>query len=81
MKSVIDDSIRYNNLPLWPIGNIFSSVFQNNLNSMFQYRHRITRMDLETHQMYKNLQIKNIIISGSRGFIGAALIPFLTTGG
>jgi uncharacterized protein (TIGR01777 family) len=41
-------------------------------------------MDLETHQMYKNLQIKNIIISGSRGFIGTALIPFipfLTTGG
>jgi uncharacterized protein len=78
-KSVLEDNIKYN-LPLLPVGNIFSSVFQNNLNSMFQYRHRITRMDLETHQMYKNLQIKNIIISGSRGFIGTALIPFLTTG-
>jgi uncharacterized protein len=79
-KSVLEDNIIYN-LPLGPIGNIFSSVVQNNLNSMFQYRHRITKMDLETHQKYKNSQIKNIIISGSRGFIGTALIPFLTTGG
>jgi uncharacterized protein len=79
-KSVLEDNIKYN-LPLGPVGNIFSSVIKNNLNSMFQYRHRITRMDLETHQMYKNSQIKNIIISGSRGFIGTALIPFLTAGG
>jgi uncharacterized protein len=79
-KSVLEDNIKYS-LPLEPFGNIFSSVFQNNLNSIFQFRHEITRMDLETHTKFKNPQIKNIIISGSRGFIGTALIPFLTTGG
>ena len=48
---------------------------------MFQYRHRITTMDLETHQKIHNPKIKDILVCGSSGFIGSALIPFLCTGG
>lgn len=79
-KSVLEDKITYN-LPLGLIGKIFSPIIDNNLTSMFRYRHRITKMDLDTHQKFKNSKINDILISGSSGFIGSALIPFLTTGG
>ncbi len=79
-KSVLEDNIEYD-IPLGPIGKIFSRTIENNLTSMFRYRHRITKMDLETHQKFKNSKINDILITGSSGFIGSALIPFLNTGG
>ncbi len=79
-KSILEDIIKYD-LKFGNVGNIFSKLLQNKLYAIFQYRHRITKMDLDAHQNFKNLLIKNIIISGSHGFIGTSLIPFLTTGG
>ena len=79
-KSELEDKIDYK-LPLGPIGKTFSRLLNNNLTSMFQYRHRITKMDLETHQKIHNPKIRDILVSGSSGFIGSALIPFLCTGG
>ncbi len=46
-----------------------------------QYRYGITKMDIGSHQSFRNPKIQKILISGSHGFIGSALIPFLTTGG
>ena len=48
-KSELEDNIDYK-LPLGPVGKSFSKLINNNLTYMFQYRHRITKMDLETHQ-------------------------------
>jgi uncharacterized protein len=79
-KSELEDNIDYK-LPLGSIGKTFSRLLNNNLTSMFQYRHRITKMDLETHQKIHNPKIRDILVSGSSGFIGSALIPFLCTGG
>ena len=79
-KSELEDNISYK-LPLGPVGKTFSKLVNNNLTSMFQYRHRITTMDLETHQKIHNPKIKDILVCGSSGFIGSALIPFLCTGG
>jgi uncharacterized protein len=78
--SIIEDKIKYS-LPLGPIGNIFSSLVDNNLENIFKYRHRITKIDTYTHLKVKDSNINKILISGSSGFIGSALIPFLTTGG
>ena len=79
-KSILEDNIKYS-LPFGPIGNIFSSIVDNNLSSIFKYRHRITKIDNDSHLKFKNPNINSILISGSSGFIGSSLIPFLTTGG
>lgn len=77
-NSAMEDKVNYD-LPLG-ISNVLSTTINNKMRSMFEYRHRITRMDLCTHQKIKNPKFKNIIVSGSSGFIGSALIPFLTSG-
>ncbi|HYP42619.1 MAG TPA: TIGR01777 family oxidoreductase [Candidatus Nitrosocosmicus sp.] len=79
-NSALEDKIEYD-AKLGPLKRVFSRVIDANLKSMFQYRHRITKMDIDTHQSFKNPKIQKILISGSNGFIGSALIPFLTTGG
>ncbi|HEY6536973.1 MAG TPA: TIGR01777 family oxidoreductase [Candidatus Nitrosocosmicus sp.] len=78
--SMLEDIVKYE-LPFGNLGNIFSKSLQNKLYAIFRYRHRITKMDLDAHQNFKNQLIKNVIISGSHGYIGNSLIPFLTTGG
>jgi len=79
-KSTLEDNIKYS-LPFGPIGNILSPIVDNNLSSMFKYRHRITKIDNNAHLKFKNQNINSILISGSSGFIGSSLIPFLSTGG
>jgi len=46
---------------------------------MFAYRHAVTRADLGRHDM--RLPRLRVAITGASGLIGAALVPFLTTGG
>ena len=79
-KSILEDIVKFG-IPLGIIGNIISPIVFNNLASIFKYRHRITKIDNNTHLRFKNPKINSILISGSSGFIGSALIPFLTTGG
>ncbi len=79
-NSALEDKIEYD-AKLGPLKRVFSRIIDENLKSMFQYRHRITKMDIDFHQSFKNPKIQKILISGSNGFIGSALIPFLTTGG
>ena len=79
-NSALEDKIEYD-IKIGPLKGFFSRVLDNELKSMFQYRHRITKMDIDSHQRFNNPKIKNILISGSNGFIGSALMPFLTTGG
>jgi FlaA1/EpsC-like NDP-sugar epimerase len=47
------------------------------LERLFNYRHRITRMDLEMPE----IQAMKILISGGTGLVGEALRPFLQTQG
>jgi uncharacterized protein (TIGR01777 family) len=78
--SELEDKVEYD-IRWGPITGVVSSVVDDNLRRMFGYRHRITKMDMDTHQRIKNPGIKNILVSGSNGFVGSALVPFLTTGG
>lgn len=51
------------------------------LERIFQYRHATLAADLADHLSTPDPQPMTILISGGSGLIGAALIPYLTTGG
>jgi hypothetical protein len=48
---------------------------------MFAYRHRVTQRDIVSHQRFKEVGRMKILVTGSSGLVGSALVPFLTTGG
>jgi hypothetical protein len=76
----LEDHIEYA-LPLGLIGQLGGGAWvRRKLERMFTYRHRITSDDIATHACYKGTPMK-ILVSGASGLIGAALVPFLTTGG
>jgi uncharacterized protein len=81
----IEDHVEYS-LPGGALSRMVTSCLINKkLNQMFDYRHHITREDLRFHAAVKKIRGNNtpmtIAITGSSGFIGSSLIPFLTTGG
>jgi uncharacterized protein (TIGR01777 family) len=53
----------------------------NRLDRLFRYRHHVIATDLRRHRQFRHHPRQRIVISGSRGLIGSALVPFLTTGG
>jgi uncharacterized protein (TIGR01777 family) len=82
---ILDDHIEYS-LPASTLSEIIASPLINKkLNQMFGYRHRITSDDLQVHaaanKIRGNDRPMTIGITGSSGFLGSSLIPFLTTGG
>lgn len=76
-KSVIEDKIQYTP----KFGKIGSSIIQkriqNYLEQVFLYRSRILSNDIYFEKLALEKQ-KKILISGSHGLIGSALIPLLT---
>ena len=81
-ESLLIDEIEYE-LPLGGLGQFFGGSFsRNELQRQFAYRHRITQNDLALHQQYiPDGKPLTIAVSGASGFIGSALVPFLSTGG
>ncbi|HEY7228021.1 MAG TPA: TIGR01777 family oxidoreductase [Nitrososphaeraceae archaeon] len=84
-SSELEDNIEYS-LPGGKIGRaIASDLIDKKLNKIFCYRHRITRGDIQVHSAVNKIRGNDgpmtIAITGSSGFIGSSLIPFLTTGG
>jgi uncharacterized protein len=82
---ILEDHIEYS-LPGGAIGRMITSgLINKKLNQIFDYRHRLTREDLRTHAAVNRIRGDDrpmtIAITGSSGFIGSSLIPFLTTGG
>lgn len=51
------------------------------LTRLFRYRHMVLKDDLALHARWKEMPRKTILISGSSGFIGSALVAFLSTAG
>lgn len=51
------------------------------LRRLFAYRHAVTRGDVEAHHGARQEAAMKIAVTGSRGLIGSALVPFLTAGG
>lgn len=80
--ALLEDRIEYR-LPLGKIGTfVAQKIVARNLEQMFQYRHRIVKQDNDIHcKINKNNHPLTVAITGSSGFIGSSLVPFLTTGG
>jgi uncharacterized protein (TIGR01777 family) len=75
----LEDHIEYT-LPLGSIGQVGSTFVRHKLERMFTYRHRITCDDIAAHARYTGKPM-NILVSGTNGLIGRALVSFLTAGG
>lgn len=77
-SSRLEDAIEYG-LPLSPLSRPAQPYVRSMLRRMFAYRHAITHADLARH--LDTPRRLRIAITGASGFVGAALVPFLTTGG
>ena len=79
--SVLDDHITYA-LPLPPFGDLVAGWFtRERLTRLLQWRHALTRLDLERHARFADRPRQRIAVTGASGFLGTALCAFLTTGG
>lgn len=78
----LEDQIEYE-LPLGRLGRLLGGAHvRKMLERMFRYRHETTARDIESRVRGKTVpDDMKILISGSTGFLGKALVPFLTTGG
>jgi uncharacterized protein (TIGR01777 family) len=82
---MLEDRIEYS-LPGGQIGRLAVHKFvDRNLRKIFDYRHRTIIRDLCSHHVINRIRKSErpltIAITGSSGFVGKALKPFLTTGG
>jgi hypothetical protein len=77
----LEDDVEYV-LPLgWLGGIVAGGRVRETLDRMFAYRHAVTKADIEAHAAREGLVPMHVVVSGSRGLVGSALVPFLTTGG
>ncbi len=77
----LEDDVEYA-LPLGPLGTMVAGRHvRKKLQRMFDYRHAVAKEDIEAHAARKELASMHVVVSGSRGLVGSALVPLLTTGG
>jgi uncharacterized protein (TIGR01777 family) len=77
----VEDRIDYA-LPLGGLGELLGGgMVRRTLEQLFDYRHRTTVADLSAHRHSQGGLPMKILVTGSSGLIGSALVPFLTTGG
>lgn len=77
----LEDDIVYQ-LPLGILGKMAGGgLVESKLRRMFNYRHDVTRGDVQAHRAGAGAARMRILVTGSTGLIGANLIPLLTTGG
>lgn len=77
----IEDRVEYE-LPFWPLGWILTGRhIRREFERLFVYRHRILQQDLAMCLAYCHQPSLRILVTGASGFIGTALVPFLTSCG
>lgn len=80
VASVLEDRVDYA-LPLGIVGRWLDQArVRRRLEQLFAYRHAIIGRDVELHRR-AGVGSQRILITGSSGLIGGALIPFLQAGG
>ena len=76
---ILEDHLRFR-LPISQFSNILAlKSVKRRLNTMFEYRHAVTNNDLVHLSHYGEKH--NIVMTGSSGVLGTALVPFLRTQG
>ncbi len=82
--SCLEDRIHFD-APFGTIGRVLlGRTIRRSIERTFAYRHRITAADLAAHQTAQEKQgtrSMNILVTGSTGLVGSAVVSFLTTGG
>jgi uncharacterized protein (TIGR01777 family) len=82
--SWLEDRIHYD-VPLGALGRaLLGRHIRLSIERTFAYRHRVTAADLNAHQAVRDqqgVQPMKILVTGSTGLVGSAVVPFLTTGG
>ncbi len=68
-------------LPGGPVGRVAAAAVRRRLERMFDYRHAVTRADLEETVPCSALVPLRILVAGASGLVGRTLVPFLTTQG
>jgi uncharacterized protein (TIGR01777 family) len=77
----LEDHIEYR-LPLGPPGRLLAGwMVRKRLARVFAYRHFITASDLRRHAKFAHRPRLTVAVTGSRGSVGADLVPYLTTAG
>lgn len=77
--SILEDKIDYKLPKKYSfIHNWLYDYINKQLDKLFNYRYETLKHDLKSHKGKTTLKI---LISGSSGFIGSSLLPFLTSGG
>jgi len=77
----LSDRIEYA-LPLGAIGRMLGGrSVRKRLERMFAYRHRVMCDDLAARAGRTGVRTMNVLVSGSTGLVGSALVPMLTTSG
>jgi len=78
---ILEDHIEYA-LPGGAAGDALGGrVVRALLERVFAYRHIVTAGDLAAHATCRGGQPMKVAITGAGGFVGSALVPFLTAGG
>ncbi len=79
--SWLEDRITYQ-LPFGALGDrLLGRRVERQLDQLFAFRHRQTRLDLDRHARYADRGQLRIAVSGATGLVGRRLVPFLRTGG
>jgi uncharacterized protein len=80
-ETLHSDQISYR-VPGGPIGHYVSRKWiHSRLERMFRYRHAVIKEDVELAGRHGAVRKLRIAIAGGSGFVGRALVPFLTTQG
>jgi uncharacterized protein len=78
---VLTDTITYR-LPFGAVGKIGGGAFARaELERLFNYRHAVTKTDLESVKRYISVRPMTFLIAGASGLVGRALTAFLQTQG
>lgn len=80
-RSLLQDEVSYRLRGGVLVRALASRAVGKRLERLFRYRHQVTASDLRRHRQYRHQPRQRIALTGSRGLIGSALVPFLTTGG
>lgn len=79
-ESILQDEIHYRP-PFGPLGGLGSGVIRGDLERLFGWRHWRTAADLRRHAEDGSARSLVVVVTGSSGLVGRALVAFLRTGG
>jgi uncharacterized protein (TIGR01777 family) len=78
---LLQDEVRYA-LPAGPVGDFVNELwFSREIERIFTYRHGVTYLDVQRLEDRGIFTPQKILVAGSSGMVGSALVPFLRTCG